>query len=73
MTVNSNVIATIMCNAIILMANVHLVGVQLVTGEMTVKKVKSFCFYFNIEHFFLFHLINVIFWQVNSSDFIVFF
>ena len=26
----------------------------------------------NIEHFFLFHLINVIFWQVNSSDFIVF-
>ena len=42
MAVNSNVIANIIGHAIILMAHVHLVGVQLVTREITVKKVKSF-------------------------------
>ena len=42
MAVNSNVTAQIISHAIILMANVHMVGVQLVTREINVKKVKSY-------------------------------
>ena len=41
MAVSSNVTAQIIRNAIILMANVNLVDVQLVTREIAVKKVKS--------------------------------
>ena len=36
-----------MSNAIVLMANVKMVGVHLVTREITVKKVKSFLFFYD--------------------------